>query len=139
MSISSSYFYLYFLKQAVNYIKSCTALVHIFCLLTADKNRQHHTLPVSVNSRTSVSMNIIWACLFTHNQHRPPERGSYSKGMFQNITPTEGRQREAARFSLRRATLCWLPSQICKVQQLGVELVLPRPRFQYWSVSEITI
>lgn len=36
-----------FLKQAVNYILSCTALVHIFCLLVADvvKNRQRHTFP----------------------------------------------------------------------------------------------
>lgn len=69
------------------------------------KNRQHLTFPLSGSNRTSIS-NVggfyenRLGFLLTQNQHHSLERGSYSKGMVQNITPTWGRQREAARLSI---------------------------------------
>lgn len=86
--------------------------------MTWVKNRQRHTF--YSGSRTSVSnvsrWKSFWDFLVTQNQHHPLERGSYSKGMFQHITPTEERWREAARLSIRWVTVGLFPSQISESQ-----------------------
>lgn len=50
------------------------------------------------------------------------ETGFYSKGMFQKITSTEGRQREAARLSIRKVIVCLLTLWQSQFQQLKVGL-----------------